>query len=237
MIFVENLTVGYGDYTVLEDVNLELGSGLHYLLGKNGSGKSTLLKAIAGLLRPSKGRVLVFNKDIHRVPRREAVKIVGYAWQNPYAGFVEATVRDELEFTSRLVGVELNSEIVEVLVPKHLLEKNPFNLSGGEAKRVSLASVLALDQPVWLLDEPFDYLDSDGVEAVLRVINYGLEKGKVVVVASSHLSYLYLLKPKQVLVLFEKRVAYRGSAESLMNNSLLKNLGVPSKEMICGPGN
>jgi energy-coupling factor transport system ATP-binding protein len=118
------------------------------------------------------------GRDVHRISRREAVKLVGYAWQNPYAGFVEATVADELEFTSKVVGVELKREIVDLLVPRHLLDRNPFTLSGGEAKRVSIASVLAVDQPVWLLDEPFDYMDCEGVRSLAKVINYGVEKGQ-----------------------------------------------------------
>jgi len=234
MIVVEGLKILYGDFEVLKGLDLSLGPGLHLLLGRNGSGKTSLLKAIAGLLRPSKGRVLVMGRDVHRISRKEAVKLVGYAWQNPYAGFVEATVADELEFTSRVAGVELNREIVELLVPKHLLGRNPFTLSGGEARRVSIASVLAVDQPVWLLDEPFDYMDCEGVKAIARVINYGVERGKAIVLASASTSYVHMLKVSQVVVLSNGVVAFKGSPSELCDE-VLERAGVPTRSMLCGP--
>jgi len=234
MIVVEGLKISYGDVEVLKGLNLSLGPGLHLLLGRNGSGKTSLLKAIAGLLRPSKGRVLVMGRDVHRISRKEAVKLVGYAWQNPYAGFVEATVADELEFTSKVAGVELNREIVELLVPKHLFDRNPFTLSGGEAKRVSIASVLAVDQPVWLLDEPFDYMDCEGVKAIARVINYGVERGKAIVLASASTSYVHMLRVSQVVVLSNGVVAFKGSPSELCDE-VLERAGVPTRSMLCGP--
>ena len=234
MIVVEGLKVLYGEVEVLKGLNLSLGPGLHLLLGRNGSGKTSLLKAIAGLLRPSKGRVLVMGRDVHRISRKEAVKLVGYAWQNPYAGFVEATVADELEFTSKVAGVELNREIVELLVPKHLFDRNPFTLSGGEAKRVSIASVLAVDQPVWLLDEPFDYMDCEGVKAIARVINYGVERGKAIVLASASTSYVHMLRVSQVVVLSNGVVAFKGSPSELCDE-VLERAGVPTRSMLCGP--
>jgi energy-coupling factor transport system ATP-binding protein len=234
MIAIEGLKVSYGEVEVLKGLDLSLGPGLHLLLGRNGSGKTTLLKAMAGLLRPSRGRVLVMGRDVHRISRREAVKLVGYAWQNPYAGFVEATVADELEFTSRVVGVELKREIVDLLVPRHLLDRNPFTLSGGEAKRVSIASVLAVDQPVWLLDEPFDYMDCEGVRSLAKVINYGVEKGKAIVVASASTSYIHMLKVSHVVVLSDGVIAFEGSPSDL-SDDVLERAGVPTRAMLCGP--
>jgi len=102
VIRVEDVTVELSGLVVLRDIYLNLEPGLHVVLGKNGSGKSTLLKTMAGLVKPVKGRVLVRGINVHSLPRREAVKLIGYTWQNPYAGFVEATVRDELEFTKRI---------------------------------------------------------------------------------------------------------------------------------------
>jgi energy-coupling factor transport system ATP-binding protein len=233
LILVEDVTIAYNGQTIIRDINLEFKPGLHIVLGRNGSGKSTLLKTIAGLLKPLKGRVLISGRDIHRLPRKEAVKLVGYTWQNPYAGFVETTVRDELEFTSRVSGVPLKQEIVELLVPRSLMNKNPFNLSGGEAKRVSIASILAIDQPVWLLDEPFDYLDAEGVESLIKIINYGLTENKTIIIASANLAYLHMLEGSQVLVLSSGEIVFRGSLRDL-NNSSLKEHGIPTRILMCG---
>jgi len=233
LIIVESLGVKYEEIAVLKNINLEINPGLHLVLGKNGSGKTTLLKTIAGLVKPSSGKVLIFGKDVHKLLRREAVKLVGYVWQNPYAGFLETTVKDEIEFTSKIVGASVNEFIVEILVPKNLMSRSPFTLSGGEAKRVSIASVLAIDQPVWLLDEPFDYLDSDGVEAVTKIIDHGLKKNKIVLVASANAAYLHMLKIDQVVILFNGEIAFKGSIENI-DNELLRKFGIPSKAMICG---
>ncbi|MEM1916823.1 MAG: ABC transporter ATP-binding protein, partial [Ignisphaera sp.] len=183
MIEVRNIVVEFSGKTILKNISLDISKGLHLLLGRNGSGKTTLLKTISALVKPTQGFVKVYGKDIHKLSRKEIAKLVGYVWQNPYAGFVEASVEDEIRFSSRVLGVDLNMDIVEMLVPRHIIDRDPFTLSGGEAKRVSIASVLAIDQPVWLLDEPFDYLDSEGVEAVVNVVKYGLERGKTIVIA------------------------------------------------------
>jgi len=233
LILVENVTVVLGGHEVLRDVTLTLNRGLHVIIGRNGSGKSTLLKTIAGLIKPSRGRVLVLGEDIHKIPRKRGVRLVGYVWQNPYAGFVEATVRGELEFTEKVAGVSLNEEVVRILVPRHLLDRSPFTLSGGEARRVAMASILALDQPVWLLDEPFDYLDSDGVRAVVKLINYGLERGKTIVVATANVGYLHLLRPSRTLVLSKGVIVYDGDLDSLIPE-ILEEHGIPSTQQICG---
>lgn len=232
MIVAQDLSVEYSSRRVLDSVNLSLDRGLHLVLGRNGSGKTTLLKAIAGIVKPSRGRVTVFGRDVHRLPRREAVKLVGYAWQNPYAGFVESTVEEELEFSARLLNTSLNYEIVEILVPRHLLGADPFSLSGGEAKRVSMASVLAVDQPAWLLDEPFEYLDSDGVRSVKSLIEYGIERGKIIVISSASTSYLHMFRPSTVSVLVNGELFFKPIEE--LSDSALAELGIPSREMICG---
>jgi len=233
VIKLEDVTVAVAGEPILRDVNLEFKPGLHLVIGRNGSGKSTLLKTIAGLVKPVKGRVLVYGRDIHSLTRREVVKLVGYTWQNPYAGFVEASVRDELEFTRRVTGVELNKEIIELLVPRHLMDRNPFTLSGGEAKRVSLASILALDQPVWLLDEPFDFLDTSGVEAVIKLIFRGVEKGKVVIVASANMAYLHVFRDSRVVLISRGVVTFEGDFKDL-SLSILEEHGVPTKTLMCG---
>jgi len=233
VIRVEDVTVELGGLVVLRDIYLNLEPGLHVVLGRNGSGKSTLLKTMAGLVKPVKGRVLVRGINVHSLPRREAVKLIGYTWQNPYAGFVEATVKDELEFTKRIAGVDLQRDIIDQLIPQRLLDRNPFTLSGGEAKRVSIAMILAIDQPIWLLDEPFDYLDSSGVEVVVKLITRGVERGKVVVIASANTAYLHLLKPHSVIILSKGVVTFEGDPEDL-SPSVLEEHGVPSRQLMCG---
>lgn len=233
MIEIQNITVKFLEKIILNNITLTIDEGLHLVLGKNGSGKTTLLKTIAALIKPVKGFVKIYGKNIHTLPRKDIAKLIGYVWQNPYAGFVETTVEDEIVFSSRLTKTNLNRELVEMLVPKHLIDRDPFTLSGGEAKRVAIASVLSLDQPIWLLDEPFDYLDSNGVEAVVKIIKYGLMRNKIVIISSTRVEFVNLLKPKTIIVLDNGGIAYRGNLDSI-SGKILESFGVLSKEMICG---
>ncbi|MEM1865048.1 MAG: energy-coupling factor ABC transporter ATP-binding protein [Ignisphaera sp.] len=233
MIEVRNIVVEFSGKTILKNISLDISKGLYLLLGRNGSGKTTLLKTISALVKPTQGFVKVYGKDIHKLSRREIAKLVGYVWQNPYAGFVEASVEDEIRFSSSVLGVDLNMDIVEMLVPRHIIDRDPFTLSGGEAKRVSIASVLAIDQPVWLLDEPFDYLDSEGVEAVVNVVKYGLERGKTIVIASTNTGFIELIKPDSVIIIDSGIIVYRDVLKNL-SEDMLKRFGIPSKGMLCG---
>ncbi|MFZ8783511.1 MAG: ABC transporter ATP-binding protein, partial [Desulfurococcaceae archaeon] len=161
--------VYYGSRSALRGVSAKFTPGVHVVLGRNGAGKTTLLRAIARLVE-FRGGITVLGRSVRELRRREIARLVGYCWQNPYYGFIEASVRDELRAVLESLRVPGDWRVVEILVPEELLERDPSTLSGGEAKRVSLASVLVADQPVWLLDEPFTFLDESGVEALVELV-------------------------------------------------------------------
>ncbi|MEM3163561.1 MAG: ABC transporter ATP-binding protein, partial [Desulfurococcaceae archaeon] len=151
IVELRDVEVGYAHRKVITGLSKEFKEGVYVIIGHNGAGKTTLLKAIAGIVKPSKGVVLIDGVNIAKASRREAAKLVGYVWQNPYYGFVEPRVIDELSLILRLTGLKGDWSIVELLMGPELYYRNPFTLSGGEANRVSIASVLIADQPVWLL--------------------------------------------------------------------------------------
>ncbi len=233
MIIAEELSVGYPGKTVLEKTSFRIRQGLHVLLGANGSGKTTLLKTIAGLLNPLSGRIMVDGLEPYREKRRVAARIIGYTWQNPYYGFVEARVRDEIGFILRATGVEGNKWIVEKLVPAELMDRDPYTLSGGEAKRVSLASVLVADQPVWLLDEPFNELDYEGVRSLMEVLIYGKGRGKTIIIATHLYPMMDRLKPDNYILITRDRRVVIGGWDDL-EDRLLEESGVLPRRMICG---
>ncbi|MEZ0394673.1 MAG: ABC transporter ATP-binding protein [Desulfurococcaceae archaeon] len=225
-IVLERASLGYSrELAVLEDVSVALGEGVHALLGPVGSGKSTLLKTVAGLLRPLGGRVLVGGVEPYSVPRRVAARLVGYAWQNPLHGFVMPTVREEVYFIVRVLGVRPNEWVVERLVPRELMERNPFTLSGGEARRVGLASVLVADQPIWLLDEPFLDLDKEGLKDVVEVIRYGVESGKAIVAAGHVEPLLTRLSPRTYMVIDRRGRSLRAYSRDEFLRDVRENSG------------
>jgi len=228
-VSLRKVSVKLGGVYVLRGVTLSFGLGLHLVLGHNGAGKSTLLKVIPCLVKPSEGEVRIGGVDPCRESRKILAKLVGYVWQNPFHGFVEATARDEISLILRLSGAQGNWGIVERLVPPDLLDRDPFTLSGGEARRVSIASVLVADQPVWLLDEPFDYLDGEGISAVEEIIRDGVKRGKTVIVSSSSVSYLEL-EPDTVTVLYRGEIHFHGKPSQLDVSELRKvGLYVPRR--------
>ncbi|WP_434731598.1 ABC transporter ATP-binding protein [Thermogladius sp. KZ2Tp1] len=233
-IVFEKATVGYlRTKPLIVDVDLVLKPGLHILLGPNGSGKSALLKTVAGLISPLYGRVLVDGIEPYKERRRKVAAVVGITWQDPYYGFVEPTVRDEVNLILRQLRARGNTDVADRLVPQQLWDRDPFSLSGGEAKRVSLASVLVADQPVWLLDEPFDNLDSDGVRRVSEIVREGKQRGKNIVVALHNPFYLEVVESDSVLIIDKDKRSLDVFKGGEVDDSVLERYGVLSRRMIC----
>ncbi len=228
---VRDLTVRYGGRYILSDINVEFDSGIHIVLGRNGAGKTTLLRAIAGLVN-FMGDVMVDGRSIKGLSRKELSKLIAYCWQNPFYGFIEVSVRDEIEVILKTLRVLGNSYIADILVPKHLMDRDPTTLSGGEARRVSIASILIADQPIWLLDEPFTNLDRDGVEALIKVVEYGRKKGKTIVVSLHEIFYAYLLNPDTYIVIDGGRIIGNGVWSSITDEMLI-NSGLLTIGDIC----
>jgi len=161
-----------GKIPALRQVSLTIGPGeLVALLGANGSGKSTLLKLLDGLIFPSGGELLAFGQPLSEKAlrdgpfAREFRRKVGLVFQDPDVQLFSSTVWDEVIFGPLQLGlskdavVSRGSEALKLLNIAHLRERPPFRLSGGEKKKVALASVLSLHPQVLLLDEPTTGLD------------------------------------------------------------------------------
>jgi len=226
-----NVVVRLGGRDVLKGVTASFEPGVHVVLGRNGAGKTTLLRAIAGLVKFD-GEVRVLGRSIRELSRKELSKLVAYCWQNPYYGFIEATVEDEVRAILRILGVEGDWRVAELLVPKELMGRDPATLSGGEAKRVSMASMLVADQPVWLLDEPFTYLDREGVETVAKLIEYARKKGKTVIVTLHEVFYASLVKPDTFIALDSGAVVASGRWGELSDKTL-NSVGLVPRGALC----
>ncbi len=231
-VILEKSVIGYPGKHLIEIPDpIKLGNGLHVLVGANGSGKTTLLKTIAGLYKPLSGKILVNGYEPYKLKRRDAARIIAYTWQNPYYGFIEARVIDELKFILDVTGVEGDWSIVEKLVPKTLYDRDPYTLSGGEAKRVSIASVLVADQPIWLLDEPFNDLDYGGVNRLLELIMERRDR-KLIIIATHLVGLMDRLEPDTYLLIRRDRRLETGEWGSLTDDRLVGS-GVLPRSMFC----
>ncbi len=200
VIKVEHLTYIYGegmpDATVaLNDVSFEVERGEFLgVIGPTGCGKSTLITHFNGLNRPTKGKLLIDGEDIWAKPkqiRRYRFK-VGLVFQYPEYQLFEETVRKDISFGPRNMGLpeeEITQRVEEAArfcgLSAEMLERSPFELSGGQKRRAAIAGVLAMRPEVLVLDEPAAGLDPEGREMILsQVKEYHKQTGATIVLVS-----------------------------------------------------
>ncbi len=187
----------HGGALALDAVDLLIPAGQRVaLIGQNGSGKTTLVRHLNGLLRPTSGRVLHDGADV--VPRTVAqlARSVGLAFQDPDRQIFAGSVRREVEFGPRNLGMggsELRTAVGEALAEVGLESEaatNPYDLGASRRKLLALASVQAMRTPVLFLDEPTTGQDMRGVEIVRRVIERAHQAGRTVIAISHDMGFV-----------------------------------------------
>lgn len=199
-IEVKNITYVYGkgapyEIKALDDVTLTFPDGkVTGLIGHTGSGKSTLVQMLNGLLKPDSGEILLDGKNIWEDPKkiRDVRFKVGLVMQYPEYQLFDETVEKDIAFGPKNMGMtqEQIREAVERAahfagLSSELLDKSPFDLSGGQKRRAALAGVMAMNPSVLVLDEPAAGLDPSGRQSILDGIKgYQRESGTTVVIVS-----------------------------------------------------
>lgn len=184
MIEIKDVTVVFGRTLALNRVDLEIGPGITGLFGQNGSGKSTLLRAIAGLIKPTKGAVLIDGRERARSDERSRA-VLGFAGHESGL-YARLTLQENLELFATLygtvgAGVEL---ILERLGLRALADVPVGSLSAGMKRRAAVARALLHDPEVLLLDEPYANLDDEASEAVSSAIREWSGPHKTAVIAT-----------------------------------------------------
>jgi cobalt/nickel transport system ATP-binding protein len=241
MYSLKHVTVELAGAKALNDVSLEIKEGERVvILGINGCGKTTLLKLLNGLLHPTSGEVLYRGTPLSKdrlagdAFKREFRKDVVLLFQHVDAMLFNPTVRDEIAFGPR----QFDSGDVAGAIGEWaarfelsaLLDRAPFELSGGEKKRVALAAIMAVGPRVLLLDEPTAHLDP---AAAGRLVDFlaGLE-GVTAVAATHNLSIVEELGDRTVVLGPDHRVAYDGPAHGLFHDeALLVSTGLAHKHI------
>ena len=201
MIKLENVSYVYmqgGPFekTALNNINLEIGDGEFIgLIGHTGSGKSTLIQLLNGLIKPTEGRVRVAGFDLtdKKTKMRDVRFKVGLVMQYPEHQLFEETVFKDIAFGPQNMGlpqeeiknrVEFAANLVGL--SKEILDKSPFDLSGGQKRRVAIAGVMAMSPKVLVLDEPAAGLDPKGRDEILARIREYHQETKSTVLLVSH---------------------------------------------------
>lgn len=198
-IKVENLSYIYMknspfEKAALKNINLEISLGEFVgIIGHTGSGKSTLVQHFNGLLKPASGKVLINGMDTSGKSLKELRRQVGIVFQYPEHQLFEETVFKDIAFGPRKQGLEENEVALRVQqaldkvgLKEDILEKSPFELSGGQKRRVAIAGVLAAKPEILVLDEPAAGLDPRGRDEILGFVTKLHEESGITVVLVSH---------------------------------------------------
>jgi len=194
----EDLWFSYGEGWALKGVSLEIPEGeIVAVVGPNGSGKTTFAKHLIGLLKPTRGRVLVYGEDTREKSVAELSRLVGYVFQNPNHQIFSETVYDEVAFGPRNLGFE-EARVKELVESSLKLvglegkgEERPYMLSMGEKERLAIASVLAMDPRLLILDEPTIGQDRSTMSKLIEVVKRLKGEGRTVLLISHDIDLVY----------------------------------------------
>ena len=228
------------EVTALNDVSLEIPEGkITSIIGHTGSGKSTLIQTLNGLLIPTSGEVNVGeykitpkknkNKNIKKL--RKSLAIV---FQFPEYQLFEETVEKDVAFGLKNYGVKEKEAIEkahialnEVGIDESFYKRSPFELSGGEKRRVAIAGILALEPDILVLDEPTAGLDPEGSQIILNIIKKYHDSGKTIILVTHDMN-IVLNHSDNVVVINDGDIAFSGTPSDLFTQDVAKySIDVP----------
>ena len=226
----------------LDNIDLSIPAGQYAaLLGHTGSGKSTLIQHLNGLLKPAAGRVLLGEEDIHR--SKEALRAVrfrvGLVFQYPEYQLFEETVYKDIAFGPKNMGLsqqEIDRRVREaagfVGITERQLQSSPFDLSGGQKRRVAIAGVIAMEPRCIVLDEPTAMLDPKGRKDVIETVKrLNREKGITVVLITHHMDEA--AQADRVVVLNKGTITADGTPREVFSQvRLLHEIGLAAPESV-----
>jgi len=199
-IRLQNITYLHGKGTpyevkALDDINLTIPDGkITGIIGHTGSGKTTLVQMLNGLIQPESGSVIIDGRDIWARPKEiKSVRFrVGLVMQYPEYQLFEETIYKDIAFGPKNMGLsdeEINMRVLEAAdfagLDRALLDKSPFDLSGGQKRRAAIAGIMAMRPEILVLDEPAAGLDPRGRDSIFgNIVRYQKESGTTVIIVS-----------------------------------------------------
>ena len=236
------------NFSALKDINLEIDEKGEFitLIGETGSGKSTLVQHMNALIRPTTGSVTIYGIKIeHDTKKKGKVKLnplrqrVGLVFQFPEYQLFEETVLKDIIFGPKNFGVSevdaikrAKEVIKHVGLDEEYLKRSPFNLSGGEKKRVSIAGILAMEPDILVLDEPTSGLDPKGRDDLLKLftdIHNKLNKTVIIITHDMNTVYKYA---SRVLVMNDGGLVYDGVPNKLFSITNIENWNLDIPDII-----
>lgn len=230
------------DREILKNINLDIKKGEFWaVIGKNGSGKTTLCNVLRRFIPDFykgelKGRITLEGKELKDYSAKEIVQKVGFVFQNPFTQIsgVKETVFEEIAFGLENLALDAEyirkrvEETLKLLHIEELRDKNPYELSGGQGQKVALASIIAMDPEIMVIDEPTSQLDPKGTEEIFEIIDILKKEGKTIILVEHKLELIAEYAEK-VMVLDEGEMILSGNTEDVLKNKILieKEIGIP----------
>jgi energy-coupling factor transport system ATP-binding protein len=222
---VDNVRYSYASgVEALKGVSLTVRDGEFVaIMGQNGAGKTTLVKQFNGLLKPTSGKVTVNDVETTKTSVAALARTVGFVFQNPDHQLFSETVEEEIAFALKNFGFQ--SDVIEKRIEwaVNLLgivqyrKTSPFMLSGGERKRVALASVLAWDPQILILDEPTIGQDHQQKENLRQFIMQLQQQGKTIVIVTHDVEFVAECNPR-VILMREGKIVADGEGKDILTN-------------------
>ena len=246
---IENVNYKYPleDKQALKNINIEIKKGEFWaVIGKNGSGKTTFCNMLRRFVPDFykgelTGKITLEDKELKDYSQKELVQKIGFVFQNPFTQIsgVKDTVFEEIAYGLENLGLDKEEiisrveKILKLLEIEKLRDRNPYDLSGGQKQRVALASIIAMDPDILVIDEPTSQLDPKGTEDIFKIINLMANEGKTIILVEHKLE-LIAEYAENILVLDEGEIILNGKAEEVLNNKILleKEIGMTQYSML-----
>ena len=246
---LENVNYKYPleEKNTLQNINIEIKKGEFWaVIGKNGSGKTTLCNILRRFVPDFykgelTGKITLEGKELKDYSQKEIVQKIGFVFQNPFTQIsgVKNTVFEEIAYGLENLGIEREiiisevEKILKLLEIERLRDKNPYNLSGGQKQRVALASIIAMNPDILVIDEPTSQLDPKGTEDIFKIVNLMANEGKTIILVEHKLE-LIAEYAENILVLDEGEIILSGKASEVLNNKILmeKEIGMTQYSML-----
>ena len=240
---IENVNYKYPleEKQALKNINIEIKKGEFWaVIGKNGSGKTTFCNMLRRFVPDFykgelTGKIMLEDKELKDYSQKELVQKIGFVFQNPFTQIsgVKDTVFEEIAYGLENLGLDKEEiisrveKILKLLEIEKLRDRNPYDLSGGQKQRVALASIIAMNPDILVIDEPTSQLDPKGTEDIFKIINLMANEGKTIILVEHKLE-LIAEYAQNILVLDEGEVILSGKAEEVLNNKILleKEIGM-----------
>ena len=240
---IENVSYKYPleEKQALKNINIEIKKGEFWaIIGKNGSGKTTFCNMLRRFVPDFykgelTGTITLEDKELKDYSQKELVQKIGFVFQNPFTQIsgVKDTVFEEIAYGLENLGLDKEEiisrieKILKLLEIEKLRDRNPYDLSGGQKQRVALASIIAMDPDILVIDEPTSQLDPKGTEDIFKIINLMANEGKTIILVEHKLE-LIAEYAQNILVLDEGEIILSGKAEEVLNNKILleKEIGM-----------